>query len=100
MTTIRVRLVPIGQGRTAVIDAAGRVLVSGTDGVVCRAARVLIEQGADRHDRIEAFRGDVLCLSGPLRVFASLTVSEDAKGMRFTKWRAYDGRAHDGVVDT
>src|SRR5262245_15289525 len=85
MSTIRVILEPRGSGRTAVLtvvygqrDATIRELVIGRSSVVCEAARRLIALGYDPDDRLEAYRGSTLCLSGTLAAFAGLYVHEGA----------------------
>ena len=76
-------LEPRASGRTAVLtvvygqrDATIRELVTGYGGVVCRAARRLIALGYDPDDRLEAYRGSTLCLSGTIAAFAGLYVVE------------------------
>jgi hypothetical protein len=58
----------------------GEELAVGRGAVVCDAARVLVERGRDPGERLEAWRGDVLCLSGPLGEFAKLTVEDGSNG--------------------
>ena len=82
---IRVELEPRPSGRTAVI-LAGEQLAIGRGSVVCQAARVLLGRGADPDDRLEAYRGTTLCLSGRLSRFAELTVKEGERPPRFVAW--------------
>lgn len=54
-------------------------------------ARRLIGEGASPFDRLEAYRGKMLCLSGTMWRLAGVTVMENAtQGPRFTKWRPYE----------
>jgi hypothetical protein len=71
------------------VSLDGRVLADGHGAVVCSAARVLIDEGHDPAARLEAWRGDMLCLSGPLSAFAARTVAVSAEGRpKLVKWHA------------
>jgi hypothetical protein len=89
VSMIKLTLAPRGSGRTAVL-LGDQELAIGTGAVVCQAARKLIERGHDPGVRLEAWRGDTLCLSGRLSTFARLTVQEGtADGVtRFVRWTA------------
>lgn len=53
-------------------------------------ARKLLAEGlAESNDRIETWRGQTLCLSGP--VWAAAKLSVDAGGPRFTRWMPFPG---------
>lgn len=53
------------------------------------AARRLLQEGASSEDRIEGWRGDMLCLSSTVGVASKLAVRDDNGGMRFIPWRPY-----------
>jgi hypothetical protein len=73
-------------GSTVVLD--GEVLTAGDAAVVCTAARKLIERGYDPVQPLEVWRGDPLCLAGPLGTFAQLTVEARSDGRpTFRIWR-------------
>ena len=58
---------------------------------MCEKARNLISEGASPFDRLEGYRGAMLCLSGVLWRLAGLTVREnDRQSPTFVKWRPYD----------
>jgi hypothetical protein len=84
--TTRVELVPqMGppyRGDAAVFE--GLELACGTGAVCCQAARAL--QAMGHTGRVEFWRGDMLCLAGPLDAFAELTVSE-VGSPRFVAYR-------------
>ena len=89
MTLLRVVIEPREGGRSAVM-LNGEVLASGSGAVVCEAARSLIERGHDPRERMEAYRGDTLSLSGRLGVFAKLTVEDGSDGVpRFRPYRPH-----------
>ena len=81
---IKVKLVPRESGRTAVV-LNGEDLACGRGAVVCAAARRLVGLSYNLRDRLEAWRGDVLCLSGLLGTFAKLTIREEG-GPYFVRW--------------
>ena len=60
-------------------------------------ARRLLEIGADPKDRIEFWRGDVLCLSGPIWAAAKLTVHEEggSGAPKFARWKPFPHRRSD-----
>jgi len=76
---IKVTIEPRTSGRSAVL-IDGEELAVGQGAVVCAAARKLIERGHDPGERLEAWRGDTLCLTGPLGAFAKLTVEDGPDG--------------------
>lgn len=53
-------------------EAGGRFLAWGRGAVVCEAARALMAAGYNPAERLEAWRGPTLCLSGQLGAFAGL----------------------------
>lgn len=55
----------------------------------CAGARRVKAAGADDGDRIEGWRGDMMCLSSTVGVAAALTVRDDNSGIRFIKWRPF-----------
>jgi hypothetical protein len=75
---ITLKLEPRGRGLTAVM-LFDQELVVGRGAVVFAAARRLLERGHDPAERLEAWRGDTLCLSGRLGAFARLTVQRRAE---------------------
>jgi len=74
---LKLILQPRGSGQTAVL-LHDEELAIGTGAVVCQAARRLIERGHDPGERLEAWRGGTMCLSGTIGGFARLTVNEGA----------------------
>lgn len=92
---IRVWIENRSSGRAAVLFE-GRVLAVGRGAVVCAAARKLIKRGHDPGDRLEAWRGDTLCLTGPLGTFARLTVQDSPGGRPI--FRPYRAPAVGGVA--
>mgnify|MGYP001270378045 CR=1 FL=1 len=71
----------------------------------CAGARRVRANGADDGDRIEGWRGDMMCLSSTVAVAAALVVRDDNAGTRFLKWRPFPGigkeRGHeDGKPDS
>jgi len=82
---ISVRLDPAGSGRTAVVHADLGQLAVGRGAVVCEAARVLLDRGANPADRLTAHRDSTLCLAGTIAAFAALCVTEK-RGVEFYKF--------------
>ncbi len=61
---------------------------------ICRAARRLLESGdAHETDRIEAYRGETLCLSAGIKWAADHTV--DQNRLRFRKWKPFPEKNDD-----
>jgi hypothetical protein len=90
--TTRVELAPqMGppyRGDAAVFE--GLELACGTGAVCCQAARAL--QAMGHAGRVEFWRGDMLCLAGPLDAFAKLTVKEGDLPPRFVPYVPFPGR--------
>ncbi len=63
---------------TVVFD--GQTLANGSGAIICAAARKLIARGYDPKSRLEAWRGDTLCVAGLLSAFAKLTVRDNRHG--------------------
>jgi hypothetical protein len=64
------------------------LLAVGNGAVVCQAARKLMKRGYHPASRLEAWRGDMLCLVGPVGRFAELTVEDGPAGaLRFRLYR-------------
>jgi hypothetical protein len=85
--TIRVEIRGHGQGRPAVL-LDGEVLSVGRGAVVCAAARKPVERGCSPADRLEAWRGSTLCLTGLVGSFARLDVQDGRAGRpRFCPYR-------------
>jgi hypothetical protein len=84
---IRIDIEEHCQGRSAAL-LNGEVLAIGHGAVICAAARKLIKRGVDPAERLEAWRGNTLCLSGPVSSFAKLGVADDNRGTpRFVSYR-------------
>jgi hypothetical protein len=56
-----------------------------------KAARMFLLGGADPEDRIETWRGNTLCLAGPVWAAAKLTVEDGDGCPRFTRWKPFAG---------
>ncbi len=70
------------------VEYDGEILTTGPGSIVCNAARELIARGHDARLRLEAWRGDTLCLVGPLSAFAQMTVETRSDGRpTFRLWR-------------
>ena len=93
MATIRVELEPRASGITAVIHSDHGELAKGRGGVVCQAARRLLLLGHSGKDRLEAWRGDTMCLAGWIDAFAELKIGEQGSGPRFAKFQPFDRSA-------
>ncbi len=57
----------------------------------CRGARELLAAGADPTDRLEGWRGDMLCLVSTVGDAAALTVAETSSGPKFRVYRPFEG---------
>jgi len=55
--------------------------------------RQLLTEGVDPDTRLEFMRGDVVCLRGTVRAFASRMVVETGNGPVHVPYRPFDGDA-------
>jgi|SRR6478736_10420026 len=69
-------------------------IVSESQTLFKEARRLLAEGIAEAGDRIETWRGETLCLSGPVWAAAKLTVDEEGGNgtPRFAIWRPFKAR--------
>jgi len=66
----------------------------------CAAARKLIAMGLDEATLLEFCRGEMVCLRGTARAFASRMVVETVNGPKHVPYRPFDGKAKGRVGKT
>lgn len=66
----------------------------------CAKARELLAEGANPDTMLEFMRGDVVCLRGTVRAFASRMVIETGNGPRHVLYRPFDAKAKGRVGKT
>lgn len=87
MKTHRIDLLPARSDRAKMVYA-GRDLGLSRQSLFDAARKLLADGLAEPDDRIETWRGDTKCLSGPVWAAAKISVSETGFGPKFVRYES------------